>query len=283
MRPVESFEKAKGKIVKNRAVVGFAGGFRCLFSGLRFAYVDHGRQLARFYLPPMLIGLTILVGGWFLFGETVDTVVAWIWAEPLSSEYDWQWVWGIVHFAWNAIHVLAWIILAMANVVVSLAVFMLCASPFNDIISERVEGIIGTWTPRPFSIGFLLRDLGHTILLELSRLGLKIAWLLPLLIVSTIIPVIGQIFYLVFGGYLLAKFLGMDYVDWVLARRGYTWKERLAFGKRNRWALVGFGTAMVLALMIPLGFVAVWPGAVAGGTILCTRLEPEDRRSRGAN
>ena len=115
-------------------------------------------------------------------------------------------------------------------------------------------------------------------MLELARLGVKAAWLIPLLIVSYIIPVVGQIFYIVFGGYLLVKFLGMDYVDWALARRGYTWRERFRFAKQHRAALVGFGTAVVIVLFIPLGFVAVWPGAVAGGTILCTRLEPEDRR-----
>jgi CysZ protein len=86
----------------------------------------------------------------------------------------------------------------------------------------------------------------------------------------------------VVGGYLLAKFLGMDYVDWCLARRGYTWKERVEFARRHRAAIVGFGAAVTLALLVPFGFIAVWPGAVAGGTILCVRLGPEDRRSPDA-
>jgi uncharacterized protein involved in cysteine biosynthesis len=71
----------------------------------------------------------------------------------------------------------------------------------------------------------------------------------------------------------------MDYVDWSLARRGYAWRERFRFAKAHRWAIVGFGTAVVLALMIPFGFVFFWPGFVAGGTILAVSLEPEDRRA----
>lgn len=268
----------KGKEAGKKAVMGFTGGFRCLFEGVRFAYVRHGGKLAKFYLPPMFLGLVIMVAGWNLFYHFNEEIVAWFWGEPLSQDWDWQWAWWLAHAAWQIVHVLIFIILAAITVVVSLLLFMLIAAPFNDVMSEQVEGILGTWEPRPFSVGFLLRDLGHTILLELARLGVKAAWLIPLLIVSNIIPVVGQVFYIVFGGYLLAKFLGMDYIDWALARRGYTWRERFKFAKQNRAALVGFGTAMILVMFIPLGFVAVWPGAVAGGTILCTRMGPEDRR-----
>ena len=45
-------------------------------------------------------------------------------------------------------------------------------------------------------------------------------------------------------------------------------KERLAFARKHRFPIVGFGTAVVLSFMVPLLFVIVWPGAVAGGTLL---------------
>jgi len=260
--------------------LGFTAGFRHLFTGLRFAYVDHGRQLARYYLPPMFLGLTIIGAGLVAFWLTEDRVVDWavdlIWSAPGADS------WAVTHVLWNVFSVvvgaLVWAIYGALIVVSSVVVFMLAAAVFNDLISERVEGVLGTWKPRPFDLRFLLRDLGYTIVLELLRLWVKVRLLLPLLIVTYFIPVVGQVVYVVVGGYFLAKYLGMDYVDWTLARRGYNWRERFAFAKRNKWALVGFGTAVGLALMIPLGFVAVWPGAVAGGTILCVSLGPEDRR-----
>jgi len=280
MKGIVKDSVAAGRETGRKVVLGYAAGFRCLFEGLRFAYVRHGRRLARFYLPPMAIGLIVMVAGWNLFYRFNDDIVAWLWAEPLSRDWDWQWAWWLAHAGWRIVHVLLFAILAFATVVVSLLVFMLAAAPFNDLMSEQVEGILGTWEPRPFSVGFLLRDLGHSLVLELARLGVKAAWLVPLLVVSSVIPVVGQLFYIVFGGYLLAKFRGMDYVDWALARRGYTWRERFRFAKGHRWALAGFGTAMILLMLIPLGFVAVWPGAVAGGTMLCTRLGPENRRAQ---
>ena len=156
----------------------------------------------------MIFGLVVMLGGWIAFYYNVDNLVTLVWEEPSAADYDWGWVHSIVHFFWNVVHVLLWIILAAVTVVLSLALFMLAAAPFNDIISEQTEGILGTWEPRPFSLGFLIRDLAQTVLLELTRLGIKAAWLIPLLIISFIIPVVGQLFYVVFGGYLLAKFLG---------------------------------------------------------------------------
>jgi CysZ protein len=248
--------------------IGFAAGFRHLFTGLHFAYGQH-RELAAFYLPPMLFGVVVILAGWFVFAHVVDDIVSLVWSEP----DNW-----ILHALWSFVSFLVWVICAAGTAVFAVICTMIAAAPLSDFISERVEGILGTWTPRPFSLRFLLRDLGSTLLLELRRALIKLAWLLPLVLVSLFIPVVGQVAYIVIGGYLLAKFLGMDYVDWSLARRGYTWRERFAFAKAHRKALLGFGTAVILALLVPFGFIAVWPGAVAGGTILCTRLEPEDKR-----
>jgi CysZ protein len=247
--------------------VGFAAGFRHLFKGLKLAYGR--RELAALYLPPMLLGVTMLIAGMILFALFAGDLVGIFWDEP--DGWFRKAVWHVVSF-------LVWVICAVATVVIAVVATMIAAAPLSDFISERVEGILGTWTPRPFSLRFLLRDLGTTLLLELRRALIKIAWLLPLFLASLIIPVVGQIAYIALGGYLLAKFLGMDYVDWSLARRGYTWRERFAFAKANRSALLGFGTAVGLALLLPFGFIAVWPGAVAGGTILCTLLGPEDKR-----
>jgi CysZ protein len=256
-------------------VVGFAAGVRFVFKGLAFAYRDH-RELARLYVPPMLLAFLILAGGLVLFGFLADDVIGWFWAEPGAGAW-----FGLKHLSWRLLTGLLWLILAVANALLSVVLFSLLAAPFNDLLSERTEVILGTWEPRPFSLGFVLRDAGHTVLLEAARLGIKAAWLLPLFLVSLLIPVIGQVIYIVVGGCLLARFLGMDYVDWVLARRGYTWKERFAFARRHRPALVGFGSAMILLLLIPLGFVVFWPAAVTGGTMLAVSLGPEDRRQRG--
>lgn len=245
---------------------GFLLGGLCLIRGFRFVYVEH-RELARFYLPPMILAVAFLLGGLFVFSEYVDQVVAWMWSEPGPEIW-----WGVAHFVWRAVAILLWIAFALLTAVLTVVLFAIFAAPMSDLISERVEGLLQTWEPRPFSVKFMLSDLGYTIQLEVVRALIKLAWLAPLFIGSLFFPVVGQAVYLILGGYLMSKFTGMDYIDWCAARRGWTWKERLAFAKHHRSALVGFGSGVLVSLMIPMFFVFVWPAAVAGGTILFTTL-----------
>jgi CysZ protein len=102
---------------------------------------------------------------------------------------------------------------------------------------------------------------------------MKAMWLVPLFILSFLVPVVGHLIYGIVGGYFLCKYTGMDYIDWCAARRGLSWKERLAFAKVHRRAVAGLGFGVVLSFMVPLLFVAVWPGAVAGGTILFLKIK----------
>jgi CysZ protein len=257
-------EKAKS------SAIGFAQGFLSLFRGLRFVYVDH-RELARFYLPPMFLAIIFLIAGWVVFAMNADDIVRALWPEPGPDV-----LWGLARAVWRAAAVALWVILALATAVIAMVLFSVFAAPFSDLISERVEGILGTWTPRPFSLKFMIADLGQTVRFEAIRAGIKIAWLAPLFVLSMLIPVAGQAFYVVFGGYLLSKYLGMDYVDWCAARRGWTWKRRFEFAKKHRFAFSGLGTAVILSLMVPLAFVLVWPAAVAAGAILFTSIHKED-------
>jgi CysZ protein len=216
----------------------------------------------------MILCLLFLLGGWVLFGIYTTDLIAWLWPEPSPDAW-----WGTKQILWSATSFLLWIILALATTVIAFVLFSLFAAPFSDLISERVEAILGTWTPRPVSLKFLITDLGQTVRLELRRVAIKAVWLIPLFLLSLILPVVGQAVYLLVGGYLLSKLTGMDFIDWCAARRGWSWKERLAFANQHRWAVTGLGTAVVLSLMIPLAFVIVWPGAVAGGAILFTSLQ----------
>jgi CysZ protein len=250
----------------------FGRGFSCIFKGFNFVYFEH-RELARFYLPPMLFSLLLILTGWILFGIYVNELIAWFWPEP--SPDDW---WGIAHFLWNSMSFILWIIVAMATAFLTFVMFSLFAAPFSDLISEQTESILGTWEARPFSLKFMLNDLFQSVRLELRRVSIKLLWLTPLFLLSLFVPGIGNFIYVILGGYLLSKFTGMDYIDWCAARRGWTWKERLLFVREHKWPITGLGAAVVLFLMIPLAIVVIWPAAVAGGAILFTSLHKDQPR-----
>jgi CysZ protein len=254
--------------LKNQAR-GFGFGFSCLFTGLSFVYSEH-RELARFYLPPMLLSFTMILGGWIFFGLNVSRIVEWVWAEPDSQTY-----WGLLHILWSAASIILWLLFAFTTAITSAITFTIVAAPFSDLLSERIEGILGTWEPRPFSLRFIVDDLGRTIQFELIRAAIKLGWMIPLFVASLLIPVVGQILYFTVGGYILSKYTGMDFVDWPAARRGWSWSQRFAFAKQHRSTVTGLGAAVVLSLLIPMAFAFVWPGAVAGGAILFTTLHDE--------
>ncbi len=247
-----------------RGVLGFTAGFGSLFKGLRFVYVEH-RELAKLFAAPMIIALLFVIGAWFFFAASVDTVTGWLWDEPAP---------GFLHVLWSILAMLVFMALGLGTAVLIMVSLPLFVAPFNDLLSEKIEDIRGTWQARPFSMSFLVQDLGQTIALELRRAGIKLAWLAPLFLFS-FVPVVGSAVYFIFGGYFLTKYTGMDYIDWCAARRGWTWAERMAFAQKHRWALCGLGTAVVLSLLIPLAFPVIWPGAVAAGTLLFTRIREE--------
>lgn len=250
-------------------VLGFWDGFRCLFFGLRMVYVTH-RELAKYYLIPMILAFLLIGGTWALFWHYSDDLVNWVWTEPSMDAW-----WGMKHLLWRLAAVAVFLAGVVVTAVSSTFLFSLLTASVNDLFSEKVEGILGTWAPRDFSIAFLLTDLAQTLKFELIRFAMKVAWLLPLFILSFIVPVAGHLVYLTVGGYFLCKYTGMDYVDWPSARRGRVWKERLLFAKVHRAAVAGLGAGVVLSLFVPLLFVVIWPGAVAGGTILFLKIENE--------
>ena len=254
-----------------RAGLGLAGGASYLLKGLKFVYVEH-RELARFYVVPSLIALLIIGGGWVAFGIYASDLAGGIWSEPDSET-----AWGILSVLWQIFSVLLWLVLATATALVTFVLFSVIVAPFNDVLSEQVEILRGTWKARPFSWRFFVRDIGIMGIIELKKALIKLLWVAPLFVLSVFVPVFGQILYVVVGGYVLSRLVGLDHLDWSMARRGWSASDRLAFVQRERWPVIGFGGAVLLVLLVPFAFVLVWPGAVAGGTLLFTRLSPPEK------
>lgn len=245
---------------------GFLAGLRCLQQGLRMAYGTRC-GLARYWLVPGIAALVVVAGSWIVFWKVSGAVVRLVWSEPSLDAWG-----GLEHALWRLVAVVVFLAAAGLMAICSVTLFTVFTTPVNDVFSEKVEGVLGTWTPRPFSVGFLVKDVAQGMAYALARFALKMLWLVPLFFVSLFIPVVGQAVYVVVGGYFLCKYTGLDYLDWSAARRGLGWKERLALAKTHRLAVCGLGAGVVVSLLVPLLFVVIWPGAVVGGTILFLKL-----------
>ncbi|HEY1489087.1 MAG TPA: EI24 domain-containing protein [Micromonosporaceae bacterium] len=173
-------------------------------------------------------------------------------------------------------------IFALLAIITFTSLTLAIGDPFYEKISERVERRLDARTgpaglpPRvelPWWSEFV-RGIGESIrMVALSALigvPLFLAGLIPA-IGQTVVPVIGALV----GGW----FLSVELVGIPFARRGLRLRDRRRMLRANRPLAVGFGAAVFVCFLIPLGAILVTPAAVAGGTMLARRVLSDPQRS----
>ncbi|MGN9766714.1 EI24 domain-containing protein [Micromonospora sp. SD12] len=153
-------------------------------------------------------------------------------------------------------------------VVTFTAVTLVIGDPFYEKISERVEERLGG-TPGAVDVPFwpsLRRSLADSVRL----VGLSILFGIPLF-AAGFIPVVGQTVVPVIGAAVGGWLLAVELVGAPFYRRGMRLPERRAHLKADRPTTLGFGVAVFVCFLIPLGAVLVMPAAVAGATLLARR------------
>ncbi|MFG1653732.1 EI24 domain-containing protein [Micromonospora sp. NPDC049275] len=148
------------------------------------------------------------------------------------------------------------------------AVTLVIGDPFYEKISERVEERLGGTTDAvdvPFWSS-LRRSLADSVrLLALTALvGIP-------LFLAGFIPVVGQTVVPVIGAAVGGWFLAVELVGAPFYRRGMRLPQRRTILKADRPMALGFGVAVFLCFLIPLGAVLIMPAAVAGATLLARR------------
>lgn len=255
--------------------IGLLAGVGYAFRGARFVYFQHPR-LARLWLPPVLITALALITTSYFAIDLHDDLVALLWSEPQGD--------GIGASAARGLHTLleliaALVLLALGLVVVALT-SSLIAAPFNDALSEAVEQEYRGTPGAPLRLSVLLRDAVRSIGLQLLKLGVYAAIMLPAFIVSLVVPGIGQVIYAVLAFFVTALFLALDYVDFTAARHGLGARERFRDAFRRLPAMFGLGAAIWVLLFVPLLNLLFMPAAVAAGTLLFLDAHPLGRTAR---
>lgn len=185
-------------------------------------------------------------------------------ADP-SAWYQWLWVGPLLALAWAV----RWLVIALAALLLYLlftAVGAVIASPFLDVLSQKVErlrtgGLVGSSTS---ALRVVVEDAKRTAFLLAGWLALLLLGLVPGL------QLIAAAALFVFS----ALFLSLDYTAYTLDRRGVSFRARRAWVWQHKWPLLGFGTAALATLFVPgVNFLAL-PVLVTAGTLLALELEP---------
>lgn len=253
-----------------RSPGGLTAGFVALPRGA--AYLARRPRFWPLAALPLALNVVLFLGLFYLafrFG------LPWLIPQLMP---DWPraplWIMKIVQFL---IWFLAIALTCVLGGVSFVGVGMILAAPFNDMLSEWVEGdLMGQANQRPLTVANLMEDVGRTVgqaARKMLIVGAVFVVSLPLLL----LPVIGAMLYTLLNSVVTIWFTALEYLDLPMSRAGWDLERRRAWAWERRSTAFGFGGAAYLTLLVPLVGFLVMPAAVAGGTILF--LELDDPRS----
>jgi len=250
-----------------RGIKDLGSGFRYLVRG--FTFLAGHPKLWIWAVIPTIINLLLLAVMIAAFAHFYGDIYGWLaghlglsgWATPAAW---WQhllnWIlWG-ANLLFQIMIVLVSLILLL---IASYAASFIVAGPFNDILSEHVEVMVTGTEPPPFTMSKFLSDLWRTIKVESVKAAILLA--IPVvLFVFSFIPVVGGPLYVLLTFVFGAWDLGFSYAELPLGRKARPFEERLAFARRQKWALIGLGSGFI----IPFFALVFAPPMVVGGTLL---------------
>lgn len=246
----------------------FAGGARCLFAGYGLIW---RRGLKRFLMIPLGINTVLFTFLFYQLGAIFDRLLG----QFLPGWLAWlEW--------------LLWPVFALTVVLVAFYAFTLVANmlsaPFNGLLAERVEQHLTGRAPPGGETGLagMLAELPAAIGGELRKLAYFTGWILVLL-VCMLIPGVNALLpalWFLLGAWTLA----LEFMDFPLGNRGLSFPDQRAWLRQRRGAALGFGSAAMLATLVPVVNFALMPAAVAGATLLVLRQDaPETPAPAGTN
>ncbi len=248
----------------------FFNGFAFPFRGVGLLTSDHRNWgLA---LIPMLLTLVLLVAAVWIAVDNTPWVLSMLWEKPATTGGLQMLLLGF----WYLTGVFLGLFLVTTGFVAVYALVALVATPFNDMLSERIEVSLLGSVNESFSIKVFLRDTGVSIAHSLLDMLLWIALILPLLVLN-FLPLVGTLLFSVLSGLATVFFLAKDMLDGPMTRRRFSYAEKVAVVRSDLPLMGGFGAATAVLLWVPVVNLFLVPVAVAGGTALFCHLEANGR------
>lgn len=220
----------------------------------------------------MPIGISFVLGIFIIFSayglsDNIGSYIASIWGFSWGKET----VTDISHF-------IGGLLVFAFGIVIFKHILMAVVAPFMSPISEKIElHLIGTVTKQGTGFKAQTSTLARSIRLSIRNIIMEILWIIPLFIFS-FIPLIGFVF-LILIFLIQAYYAGFGNMDYTLERY-FSYRESVAFVKKNRGIAIGNGIVFMAILLIPIiGILVVLPlSVVASTTETLKALHPEKLR-----
>ncbi|MBI3178624.1 MAG: EI24 domain-containing protein [Deltaproteobacteria bacterium] len=188
--------------------------------------------------------------------------------------------WAITKGLLSALSWLIWIaaiiLLLTVDSIVLLMIGQAVASPFLDLLSEKVEAIVLGKPAPSFSMGRAVR----AVLVAIADLVWALVfWALVNLglLLLNLLPAVGSAVAAALSFCFTALLLTQEFVGLALVRQFVSYSGRFGVVWRNKWLSLGFGSTTMLLLLVPVLNLMLLPLAAAGGTLLYCDLKAAGR------
>ena len=180
------------------------------------------------------------------------------------------WMEALLPAGWGWLEWLLWPLFALVVGLIWVFTFVqltfLVGAPFNDLLSEKVQHHAGApGAPEGGWLG-LLKEGPRAVASAAQALAYSLMWAVPLLLL-TLVPVV-NLAAPVLWALLNAWLLAIEYADYPLGARGYSFKQKRAAVRAHRPLALGFGLATLVTMAVPVLNLIAMPAAVAGSTLL---------------
>lgn len=234
----------------------FAAGFATLGRG--FAFWRRRPALMTLGLLPAAIVGAVIVTAIVLLIVFLDPLTLTLTGFAGGWDAGWR---GLLRIVLGVALVVAVLALAARTFT---AITLLVGGPFYDRIQDAAESAAelpaARLAERPLGVGAMI---AATLVLVLQSLGASVVVLLV-----GLIPVVGQVAAPVLAFLFTAAALTRELTLSPFARRGLDRAARRRLRRGRAARSFGFGVAVQVCYLVPLGAVLTMPAAVAGATLL---------------
>lgn len=255
-------------------IVALIRAFALPYRAARF--VRRRRVLWPLVIAPACVNIVLFAGGVVLVVFYADSVAQLLWTRPeAAGGID-----ALLAGLWYVMYGVVFLLGLVAVYVGTLLVGGIVASPFNDVLGERVEQLLLEGADVETVERPLWREVITSVRSSAAIVGLYVLLMAPVLPLN-LIPVVGSMMAAGLGVAIGAFFLALEYADGTLARRGFTFGEKIRLLRRH-WPLAGgFGLSTSVLIWIPVLNILCIPIAVVGGTALALALVEHEGEDEG--
>lgn len=253
-------------------VAQFARGLGYPLHAFRFLRRHHlwGAASLPFVINLLLLAAFVYVT-WTWIGPWLTSVSAYLEALQPEMQFFKLLVSVVIGLFWT----LAFFLVLGVNAMLLLLLGQAIASPFLDLLSEKVETLVLGIAPKPFGFLRLVRSVSISIGDLVGGVMLLAAVNVPVFLIGMtgVGAAPAAVASFAFSGLLLAhEFVGLS-----LSRHLVTYGGRWRVVRANTWVSLGFGTSSMFLLMVPGLNLLLLPLSAVGGTLLYCDLR-RDRR-----